>query len=110
MAASDPPTGTIAASADEETSARPTKSDIRIHLRSLVRVESLSTDSARAALRALKSIARTYGAYLTATEIQSIVSGWPQVDEEGMPLHKDRAYGIAAELYIHQIYKSCFRP
>lgn len=105
MGGSDPPTSTVSASTEERAPQRPTKSDIRTLLKTLVRAETLSSDSARAALKALKSIARTCGAYLTAAEIQTIVSGWPRVDEAGTPLYKDRAYGIAAELYIHQIYK-----
>lgn len=105
MGSSDTPTGTISASAEERAPRRLSKSDLRTHLKILVRAETLASDSARKALKSLKSIARSYGAYLTASDIHRMVSNWPKVDDAGTTLHKDRAYGIAAELYIHQIYK-----
>lgn len=105
MAGLEPQVGATAASTGMQTPQPHRKSDVRAHLKILVREETLTSDSARAALKALKSIASTYGAYVTAAKIQTTMTGWPQVDDAGTPLHKDRAYGIAAELYIHQIYK-----
>ncbi|HIJ74345.1 MAG TPA: hypothetical protein HPP83_09615 [Candidatus Hydrogenedentes bacterium] len=74
-------------------------------LKELLTAPSMHDPSGQDCVSAIKELAQKKGFYLTAFEIRNRLDATPKMDDEGTPLHRDRGYVLAADLFLQHMHR-----